>query len=265
MTEFVGGLPLRFVCFRHLGSESKRENKAMISEDGNSPSSSIFGMQATVEGAVIHGSPEQRWTNLPVVSVEEVRPVTDIHVEHTTVVVEGSQSADSGDSDIVLSQFFGQKTNVSDDSGNQKLIEDDPFEFPTMLEGEVSTAGAVQTYVQTVERVTFLSDAAQLMGTAQTSSPLKREMWATENGRVCEMGLCRKVGGPLSFWLLKSESGVIKKVKQCRVELGLLVRCGHILAVLTHKNVLQSLVCLSWKRWRGQRLTKWPQLESRDW
>ena len=130
-------------------------------------------MQQTREGEVSQGSPEERLINLQVVFVEEVRGITDIHVEQTTVVAEGNRSADSGDNDFALNVLLGQSTNALDDSGFQSVFEYDLAEFESMLMGEVSTVGAEKSFGRTAERVTFLSYAEQLEGTAQTSTPLK--------------------------------------------------------------------------------------------
>ena len=202
--------------------------------------------------------PKKDWptTNLPVVSVEEGNRITDINVEQTAVVAKGSQSADSGDNDIVLNDFLGQSTNVLDDSRFQRLIEDDPVEFQGMLgEGE-SAFRAEQTFGQTAEKVTFLSDAVQLETTGQTSIPLKGKMRATENGRRWEMRLCWRVGGPLNFSFLKSYTEVRRRSQQYWVELGLLVRCRHILAVLTQRKLWRCLDWLNWKWCRGLNPTK---------
>ena len=95
MSEFVGSLPQRFISFRHLVSKFKAESEAMIVEGGNDPTSSVFEMHPTVEGEVSHGSPQKNLTFSQNFSVEEARQNTDIHVEQTTVVAEGSRSADS--------------------------------------------------------------------------------------------------------------------------------------------------------------------------
>ena len=93
MTEIVGSSQRGFESFCHLGSESKAETEAMIFVGGNDSISSVFEKQPTVEGEVNHGSHIQRLTNLQVVSVEEMRPFTDIHREQTIVVAEGGRNA----------------------------------------------------------------------------------------------------------------------------------------------------------------------------
>ena len=112
----------------------------------------------------------------------------DIRGEQTTAVVKGCRSADSGDSDIVLSHFLGQSRNALDDSEIQRLMEDDPAGFQDMLEVGESAIGAEQTFSQTPERMTFLSDSVQLETSGRTSTLLKREMRATEKGRKWEHG-----------------------------------------------------------------------------
>ena len=73
----------------------------MFDKGENDQTSSVLEKQPTVDGEVNHRSPEQRLTKLQVVSVEEVRQILDVRGEQTTVVVEGSRSADSGDSGSV--------------------------------------------------------------------------------------------------------------------------------------------------------------------
>ena len=72
----------------------------------------------------------------------------EIRGELTTVVAEGSRSADSGDSDIALSQFLGQSANVLDDSGIQGLVEDHRLGFTVCWKKE-SAIRAEQTFSQT--------------------------------------------------------------------------------------------------------------------
>ena len=130
-------------------------------------------------------------TDSQVVLIEEVRQFGDILVEHTIVVAERSRRADSEDSDVVSSHLFGQLAMVLDNNGIQRKIEGDPVGFRTMLEGGESTFGAEATlFGQTVERVTFLSKAAELEVTGQTSTPLKKEEAITDNGRVLEVRRC---------------------------------------------------------------------------
>ena len=62
-----------------------------------------------------------------------------------------------------------------DDSGIQRLIEDDSAEIQAMLEQGESAIRGEEILVRLYERVTFLSGAAELETTAQTSTPLKRE------------------------------------------------------------------------------------------
>ena len=107
------------------------------------PISSVVEEQPTPEDEVSHGSTEQRLTDLHVVSAEEV---TRISVEQTKIVAEGSRSANSGGSNIVLSYFFGQTTNFLDDSGIQRLIEDDPAEFQAILEEGDAAIRSEQTF-----------------------------------------------------------------------------------------------------------------------
>ena len=146
----------------------------MIDEGGNDTAFSMSEEQPTVESEVSLGSPEQRLANSQVVSVEEVRQITDIHVQQTTVDAERSRSADPGDSDILLREFLGQSTNVLDECEIQTLIEGARVGFQAMLEGGVSTVGVEETFGQATERVAYLRDAAQLEGTAQTSTLLKK-------------------------------------------------------------------------------------------
>ena len=62
-------------------------------------------MQPTIKGEVSHGLPEQRLNYLQVVSIEKLRRIEDVRVEHTTVVAQARRSADSKVSDIVLCNF----------------------------------------------------------------------------------------------------------------------------------------------------------------
>ena len=55
MSEIAGGLPWRFICFRHLGIESKVEIEAVIGEVGNNPTSSVPEQQPIVESEVSQG------------------------------------------------------------------------------------------------------------------------------------------------------------------------------------------------------------------
>ena len=65
--------------------------------------------------------------------------------------------------------------NVLDDSGIQLLIEGNTVEFQTLLEGEESRSREAETSLgHTAEKMTFLTDAAELEVTLQTSSSLKK-------------------------------------------------------------------------------------------
>ena len=46
-----------------------------------------------------------------------------------TVVAKGGRNAASEDCNVAMSHFFGQSIDILDNSGNQRLGEDDPFEF----------------------------------------------------------------------------------------------------------------------------------------
>ena len=139
--------------------------------DRNYLTSSVHEKQPTVEGENSHGSSEQQLTDSKVVSVQDVKQISVVYVEHTSVVNEATQIAESGDGDVVLSQIFGQSLNVFDDSEIQWLIEDDPVEFQSMVEERASTTTADETLIGLrFEKFTFLKKES----TTQMSIPLRK-------------------------------------------------------------------------------------------
>ena len=142
----------------------------------------------------------------------------DIRGDQTTVVAEGSRSDDSGDSDIVLSQFLRQSTNVFYASGIERLMENDPVGFQGMLEEGESAIRAEQSFSQTEERVTFLIDFVQLETTGQTSTPLKGG--DTSPGKRQNNGgeALLESGGPVRLLLSKSGTEVKRRAQRYRTE-----------------------------------------------
>ena len=176
MSEFTVSCQRKTIGFRHFSGKYKMETEAVIEESENNPTSYVHEDQPTFESEIYHGSSEQKLTDLKVVSVKEVRRIGHDRVKHSTVVAEGTKRADSEASDVVLSHFVGQHLNVLEDSEIQRLIDDNTVEFRTLLEGRETTIRAKKTlFGHTTEKMTFLSNAAELETTDQTPTPLKKQ------------------------------------------------------------------------------------------
>ena len=108
----------------------------------------------------------------------------------------------------MLNRFQRQSTNVSDDSGIQRLISYDPVVFQGTLEDGESAITAEQTFTQTEEIMTFLNDFIQLETLGLTWIPLIGRYASHGKGKDMGVEAFLESGRPSKFVAVEIRDGL---------------------------------------------------------